>query len=84
MSLNIKNERVHDLVRELARLTGQNQTSAVEMAVVRMLAEEQRKRDDRLTRILEAAAAVRASLGPDALEDTDPSAFLYDENGLSA
>ncbi|UJH71168.1 type II toxin-antitoxin system VapB family antitoxin [Ornithinimicrobium sp. INDO-MA30-4] len=39
MSLNIKNPRTHELVRELARRTGQSQTSAVEDAVARRLAE---------------------------------------------
>lgn len=33
MGLNIKNERTHALVRQLAELTGQSQTSAVEDAV---------------------------------------------------
>jgi len=33
MSLNIKNERTHALVRELAERTGMSQTSAVESAV---------------------------------------------------
>lgn len=39
MSLNIKNERTHALVRELAELTGTSQTSAVEDAVRRRLDE---------------------------------------------
>lgn len=39
MSLNIKNERTHDLVRQLAELTGMSQTSAVEDAVRRRLEE---------------------------------------------
>jgi len=39
MSLNIKNERTHALVRELATLTGMSQTEAVEDAVGRRLAE---------------------------------------------
>ena len=39
MSLNIKNERTHALVRELATLTGMSQTSAVEDAVRRRLDE---------------------------------------------
>ena len=39
MSLNIKNERTHALVRRLADLTGQSQTAAVEDAVVRRLAD---------------------------------------------
>jgi antitoxin VapB len=33
MSLNIKNERTHALVKELAERTGMSQTSAVESAV---------------------------------------------------
>ncbi len=33
MSLNIKNERVHELVREAARRTGRSQTSVVEAAL---------------------------------------------------
>jgi len=39
VSLNIKNEQTHELVRQLAALTGQSQTSAVEDAVRRRLAE---------------------------------------------
>ena len=43
MSLNIKNEETHRLVRRLAELTGQSQTSAVEEAVRRRLAELERE-----------------------------------------
>ncbi len=39
MSLNIKNERVHALAREAARLTGRSQTSVIEEALVRLLAD---------------------------------------------
>ena len=39
MSLNIKNERVHALAREVATRTGQSQTSAVEIALERYLAD---------------------------------------------
>lgn len=39
MGLNIKNERVHALAREAARLTGQSQTSAIEEALTRLLAD---------------------------------------------
>lgn len=38
MSLNIKNERVHALAREAARVTGNNQTSAIEEALKLLLA----------------------------------------------
>ena len=33
MSLNIKNEKTHRMARELARLTGENMTAAVDQAV---------------------------------------------------
>ena len=39
MGLNIKNERVHALAREAARVTGKSQTGAIEAALVRLLAE---------------------------------------------
>lgn len=39
MSLNIKSERVHELAREAARLTGKSQTSVVEEALEKLLAE---------------------------------------------
>lgn len=45
MGLNIKNEHVHDLVREVARRTGRSQTSAVELALERLLAELAREED---------------------------------------
>ncbi len=37
MGLNIKNERVHALAREAARVTGKSQTSAIEEALERLL-----------------------------------------------
>ena len=38
MSLNIKNQRVHELAREAARITGKSQTGAIEEALERLLA----------------------------------------------
>ncbi|MGC5627751.1 type II toxin-antitoxin system VapB family antitoxin [Georgenia sp. Z1344] len=38
MGLNIKNERVHALAREAARVTGKSQTSAIEEALEHLLA----------------------------------------------
>ncbi len=37
MGLNIKNERVHDLARQAARVTGKTQTGAIEEALERLL-----------------------------------------------
>ena len=39
MGLNIKNERVHRLAREAARVTGRTQTGVIEEALVRLLRE---------------------------------------------
>ena len=81
MSLNIKNERVHDLVRELAELTHQNQTSAVEQAVQRMLDEVRNERDARLERLLAITADIAPHLKPGpGSQDIDE--LLYDEYGL--
>ena len=85
MSLNIKNETVHDLVRRLAELTGQSQTSAVEDAVRRRLEEIQgdaaRDREERARRIDEAIARLQALpvVGPSYEEMRED---MYDEWGL--
>lgn len=85
MSLNIKNERVHEMVRRLAELTGQSQTSAVEDAVRRRLEEmtseivatEQARRQ----RIRDAIFRAQAlpDIGPSYEEIMDD---MYDELGL--
>lgn len=82
MSLNIKNERTHALVRELATLSGVSQTEAVEDAVRRRLEQlrsnEQRNSTERLSRIHALVEQLSAHLGP----PFDLDNFLYDENGL--
>jgi antitoxin VapB len=82
MSLNIKNERTHALVRELATLSGMSQTEAVEDAVKRRLEhlrfDEERDRSDRLARIHALVEQLSSHLGP----PVDLDDFLYDENGL--
>jgi antitoxin VapB len=80
MSLNIKNERTHALVRQLASLSGMSQTDAVADAVERRIAElsaaPQDDRAVRLNRVLELALEIRESLRPDGIPDID--AELYD------
>ena len=39
MGLNIKNQRVHDLARQAAHLTGKSQTAAIEAALELFIAE---------------------------------------------
>ena len=53
MSLNIKNEKTHRRVRELARLTGESMTAAVDKAVQERLERVRGpKGDDFVERIL--------------------------------
>jgi len=82
VSLNIKNEETHRLVRRLAELTGQSQTSAVEDAVRRRLEELEwegglQARHDATRRIVRRTAA---ALDPGL--SNDPNDFLYDDLGL--
>lgn len=85
MSLNIKNETTHELVRRLAALTGQSQTSAVEDAVRRRLAELEEGREAEIERRRAAIAAViaRARLVPRTGRSTeDIMDELYDDTGM--
>lgn len=85
MSLNIKNETTHALVRQLAALTGQSQTSAVEDAVRRRIAEvEQSRTDEEQERRRRIRAVIRrAQQLPNTGRTTDEIMDeLYDETGL--
>ncbi len=85
MSLNIKNERVHALVREAARRTGKSQTSVVEEALISFLNAQERPADpdDRLTTALAIAADFQGRMSAEdrARFSTDE---LYDDRGLPA
>jgi len=85
MGLNIKNERVHELVRRLAEATGQSQTSAIEDAVRRRLfevesteAEHEIRRRARMRAATERARRL-PELGP---TTDDVLRELYDESGM--
>lgn len=84
MSLNIKNERTHALVRELAEATGLSQTSAVEQAVERWLAEikRQQSRRDMHRALLDEYLAHLTGDSRDAMQRAMDE--LYDESGLPA
>jgi len=82
MSLNIKNETVHELVREAARRTGKSQTSVVEEALRKLLDDLDREsRHDELDEIIgRMQRAWRESEEPPFLPED-----LYDpETGLPA
>jgi antitoxin VapB len=84
MSLNIKNAETHELVQELAALTGETQTMAVTIAV--------RERLERVRHLREAGMADRLlAIGTDTARrlrepyrSADHGDLLYDERGLPA
>jgi antitoxin VapB len=82
VSLNIKNEEIHRLVRQLAELTGQSQTSAVEDAVRRRLDELEHTRGQSARReaMMRIARESASLIDPELAND--PNDFLYDELGL--
>lgn len=88
MSLNIKNERVHALAREAARVTGKSQTSAIEEALEKLLAEygedpveaERKRRLDIIRQIQLEVANLPEAEGEDRIRSEED---LYDpETGL--
>jgi antitoxin VapB len=82
MSLNIKNEETHRLAKELARLTGENMTVAVNEAL--------RERLERVRGHLKKTMAERLmEIGKDCAahlkepyKSVDHGDLLYDEKGL--
>jgi antitoxin VapB len=82
MSLNIKKEETHRLVRQLAGLTGESMTAAVEQAVRERL---DRIRSDRgegmAARLLKIGKECAAHL-KEPYRSVDHGEMLYDENGL--
>lgn len=85
MGLNIKNERVHELVSELAARTGMSKTGAIEDAVRRRLDELSRvdeaeiaRRKAAIERIVAEVSALPV-IGPTYEEIMDD---MYDDMGL--
>ena len=82
MSLNIKNEHVHELAREAARRTGMSQTGVIETALARYLDELTREsRRERADEILADMHRRYAALGKSKRMQVED---LYDEAGLPA
>ena len=84
MSLNIKNEHVHELAREAARRTGKSQTSVIEEALERLLADLEHER--RRVGLKEDLLAIAADFHARTVAAGDgplSSDWLYDdETGL--
>jgi antitoxin VapB len=82
MSLNIKNEKTHRLVRELARLTGESMTAAVDKAVQERLQRVRGSKNGGLAeRLLQIGRECAAHL-KEPYRSIDHGDLLYDEKGL--
>ena len=82
MSLNIKNEETHRLARELARLTGESMTAAVDKAVRERLEKVRKTKKDGLAeRLLKIGRECAAHL-KEPYRSIDHGDLLYDEKGL--
>ena len=82
MSLNIKNENTHRLARELARLTGESMTEAVDKAVQERLQRVRGSKSGGLTERLLKIGRECAPLWKEPYKSMDHGDLLYDEKGL--
>ena len=82
MSLNIKDERAHQLARELAKLTGESLTTAVTAAIQERLERIRRQNDRELTSRLLAIGRDAAAHLKEPHRLADHADLLYDERGL--
>lgn len=81
MSLNIKNEETHRRAQELARLTGETMTGAIDRALVERLhrIRKRRNRADMVQRMLKIG---RECAALPVIDRRNPEDMLYDKNGL--
>jgi antitoxin VapB len=82
MSLNIKNEKTHRAVRELARLTGESLTAAVDKAVRERLERVRETKNNGLAERLLKIGRECAPLWKEPYRSMDHGELLYDEKGL--
>jgi antitoxin VapB len=80
MSLNIKKAETHRLVKKLAKLTGESQTTAVDTAVRERL--ERLRSEDPEERIQRLLALARDCASRFKDRTIDHGEYLYDERGL--
>ena len=83
MHLNIKNDRAHQMAKELSELTGESMTDAVIHALEKRLAEERAKR---MKSASEKRRAIQALVEEvrrlPVYDDRHPDDMLYDKDGL--
>lgn len=82
MALNIKNEETHKLALRLAKLTGENMTEAVTIAVRERLDRIQSERRPNLADRILAISKDCGTRWKEPFKTIDHGEFLYDENGL--
>jgi antitoxin VapB len=82
MGLNLKNDEVHRLAQELARLTGESMTSAVTEAVRQRLERVRREQGRSLASRLITIGQDCAARLDDRTRSVDHGEMLYDERGL--
>lgn len=82
MGINIKNEETHRLVRELAALTGENQTEAITKAVQERLQRLRASKNEGLAERLLAIGRECAAHWKEPYKSIDHGDLLYDEKGL--
>lgn len=87
MGLNIKNERVHALAREVAQRTGATQTGAIEEALERRLAglearDHEAARRRRMLRLMDEIDA--ETTGEQRAATRRAQDEMYDDSGLPA
>jgi antitoxin VapB len=80
MSLNIKNEGTHRVVRQLARLTGESMTAAVDKAVRERLERVRGKSKEGMAEKLMEIARASGPLWKKPYVSIEE--LLYDEKGL--
>jgi antitoxin VapB len=81
MALNIKDASIHEVVKQIAKITGESQAQAVATAVKERLARLQR--DNLAARILAIGHKTASRMSPET-KQLDHAALLYDERGLPA
>lgn len=81
MALNIKDESVHETVRQIAKLTGESQAQAVATAVNERLVRLQQ--DDLVGRLLAIGQKTAGRMTADT-KRLDHGELIYDERGLPA
>jgi antitoxin VapB len=82
MNLNIKNEKTHRLVRELATGDGESMTAAVDGAVQERLERVRRTKNGGGAERLLKIALECAPPGKEPYRSRDHGEWLYDEKGL--